>query len=116
MNSIDGTWRSQDSSPTHTLSPVIMHSFSDNNITLETTTTSNDNPEILIELMTPNPQAVDIQEIVRQSLIRTHSALVYIRQHGRPLNKPLYFSDIQEQLEGTGLILNPLGDNTTDTT
>jgi hypothetical protein len=37
-----------------------------------------------------------------------------IRQPGRPLNQPLDFSDIREQLEGTGLILNPLGDNTTD--
>jgi hypothetical protein len=42
--------------------------------------------------------------------------LVCIRQPGRPLNQPLYFSDIQEQLEGTGLLLNPLGDNTIDPT
>jgi hypothetical protein len=64
--------------------------------------------------VTPAPQGADVQEIVRQSLIRTHSALARIRQPGRPLNQPLDFSDIREQLEGTGLLSNPLGDNTTD--
>jgi hypothetical protein len=42
--------------------------------------------------------------------------LARIRQPGRPLNQPLDFSDIREQLEGTGLLSNPLGDNTTDPT
>jgi hypothetical protein len=62
--------------PPHNRSPVVMCSHSDNNVTLETTITSNDNPGILIEPMTPVPQGDDVQEIVRQSLIRTHSALL----------------------------------------
>ena len=65
--------------PPHTRSPVITRSRSDNNVTLETTTTSNDNPEIPIEPVTPVPQGVDVQEIVCQSLIRMHSALAHIR-------------------------------------
>jgi hypothetical protein len=40
--------------------------------------------------------------------------LARIRQPSRPLNQPLDFSDIREKLEGTGLRLDPLGDNTTD--
>jgi hypothetical protein len=40
--------------------------------------------------------------------------LACIRQPSRPLNQPLDFSDIREQLEGTRLRLDPLGDNTTD--
>jgi hypothetical protein len=36
--------------------------------------------------------------------------------NGRPLNQPLYFFDIREQLEGTGLLLNPLGDDTINPT
>jgi hypothetical protein len=39
--------------------------------------------------------------------------LAHIRKPGRPLNQPLYFSDIREKLEGIGLHLDPLGDNTT---
>jgi hypothetical protein len=42
--------------------------------------------------------------------------LARIRQPGRPLNQPLDFSDIREQLEGTGLLLNPLGDDTINPT
>jgi hypothetical protein len=102
--------------PPHTRTPVVTRSHSDNNITLETKTTSNDNPDIPVEPVTPVPQGVDVQEIVRQSLIRTHSALARIRQPGRPLNQPLDFTDIQEQLQGTGLPENPLGGNTTNPT
>ena len=46
--------------PPHTHSPVVMRSCSDNKITLEKTTTSNDNPEIPVELVTPAPQGVDV--------------------------------------------------------
>jgi hypothetical protein len=102
--------------PPHTRTHVVTRSHSDNNVTLETTTTSNDNPDIPVEPVTPVPQGVDVQEIVRQSLIRTHSALAHIRQPGRPLNQPLDFTDIQEQLQGTGLPENPLGGNTTNPT
>ena len=80
--------------PPHTRSLVITRSLSDNNVTFETTTTSNDNPEFPIELVTPVPQGDDIQEIVRRSLIRTHNALAHIRQPGSPLNQPLDFLNI----------------------
>jgi hypothetical protein len=100
--------------PPYTLSSAVTHSLSENNITSETTTTSNNNLEFPVEPVTPATQGADVQEIVCQSLIRTHSALAHIRQPGRPLNQLLNFSDIREQLEGTGLLLNPLGDNTTD--
>ena len=82
-------------------------SRSDDNIVLQEKTTSNDDLRITVEPITPNPPGGDIQEIVRQSLIRTHSALARIRQPGRPLNQPLDFSDIREQLGGTDLTLNP---------
>jgi len=51
--------------PPHTHAPIVMRSHSENNITLETTTTSNDNPDIYIEPVTPVPQGVDVQEIIR---------------------------------------------------
>jgi hypothetical protein len=93
--------------PPHTHSPIVTRSHSDNNVTSQTTTTSNENPQITVEPVTPNPQGSDVQEIVRQSLLRTHGALARIRQPGRPLNQPLDFSDIREKLEGIGLLLNP---------
>jgi hypothetical protein len=82
--------------PPHTCSPVVTCSRSDNNVTLETKTTPINNPDILVEPVTPVPQGVDLQKIVRRSLIRTHSALAHIRQPGRPLNQPLDFTDIQQ--------------------
>jgi type II secretory pathway component PulM len=69
--------------PPHTRSPIVTRSHSDNNVTSQTTTTSNENPQITIEPVTPNPQGSDVQEIVRQSLLRTHSALAHIRQPGQ---------------------------------
>ena len=60
-----------------------------------------------VEPVTPNSPGGDIQDIVRQSLIKTHSALARIRQPNRPLNQPLYFFDIREQLAGTDLTLDP---------
>jgi hypothetical protein len=62
---------------------------------------------ITVEPRTPNPTGGDIQEIVRQSLLRTHSAFVHLRQPNRPLDQPLHFSDIKEQLGGSNLTLNP---------
>jgi hypothetical protein len=92
--------------PPHTRSPVVMHSRSDNNITLETTTTSNDNPEIPIEPVTPVPQGADVQEIVHQSLIRTHSRMLYLicLEELHSLEAPTSFV-FQLQLEGGS---NPL--------
>jgi hypothetical protein len=102
--------------PPHTRSPFVMRSRSDINVTLETTTTSNDNPKIPVEPVILVPQGANVQEIVHESLIRTHSALARIRQPGRPLNQPLDLSDIREQLEGTGLLHNPLSEHTINPT
>jgi hypothetical protein len=65
--------------PPHTHTLVVTRSRSKNNVTLEIETTSDDNPEILVEPVKPAPQGADIQEIVCQSLIRMHSALAHIR-------------------------------------
>jgi hypothetical protein len=88
-------------------SPIVTRSHSNDNIPLQTTTTSTEDPRITIEPATPNPTGGDIQEIVRQSLIRTHSALAHLRQSNRPLDQPLDFYDIREQLGGTNLTVNP---------
>jgi len=94
--------------PPHTCPSIVKRSQSNKKVTSQTITTSNKNPQITIEPVTPNPQGFDVQEIVRQSLLRTHGALARIIQPGWPLNQPLYFYDIREQLEGTGLLLNPI--------
>jgi hypothetical protein len=88
-------------------SPIVTRSHSNDNIPLQTATTSTDDPQITVEPATPNPTGGDIQEIVRQSLIRTHSASARLRQPNRPLDQPLDFSDIREQLGGTNLTVNP---------
>jgi hypothetical protein len=102
--------------PPHTHTPFVMCSFSNTNVTLETKTTSNNNPHIPIEPVTPIPQGIGIQEIICQSLIRNHNALAHIKQPSRPLNQPLDFMDIQEKLQGSSLPKNPLGGNTTNPT
>jgi hypothetical protein len=61
-------------------SPIVTRSHLNDNISPQTTTTSNDDPRITVEPATPNPTGGDIQEIVCQSLIRTHSDLAYLRQ------------------------------------
>jgi hypothetical protein len=94
--------------PPPTCSPIVTRSHSDDNILPQTTTTSNDNTQIIVEPVTPNPPGADVQDIVCQSLIRTHSAFTRIKQLGWPLNQPLDFSDIREKLEGTDLTLNPM--------
>jgi hypothetical protein len=63
---------------------------------------------ITVEPVTPNTMGGDIQQIVRQSLIRTHSAFTHLIQPNRPSDQPLDFSDIREQLGGTNLTLNPI--------
>jgi hypothetical protein len=88
-------------------SPIVTRSHSNDNIIPQTATTSNDDLRITVEPVTPNPIGGDVQEIVRQSLLRTHSAFAHLRQPNRPLDQPLDFSDIREQLGGTNLTLNP---------
>jgi hypothetical protein len=94
---------------------VVMCSRSETNITIETTTTSNDNLDIPIEPVTPLPQGIDVQEIFCQTLIRTQSALYHIRQPGRHFNQPLDLKNIQEQFQGIGLPRSIVGtDNITN--
>jgi hypothetical protein len=88
-------------------SPIVTRSHSNNNIPPQIVTTSTDDRRITVEKVTPNPTGGDIQEIVHQSLIRTHSALARLRQPNRPLDQHLDFSDIREQLGGTNIVVNP---------
>jgi hypothetical protein len=60
-------------------SPIVTRSRSHDNIPLQTTTASTDDPQITVEPATLNPIGGDFQEIVRQSLIKTHSALASLR-------------------------------------
>ena len=64
--------------PNH--SPIVTRSHSKDNIPPQTTTTSNDDLRITVEPVTPNPTGGDIQEIVHQSLLKTHSALARLSQ------------------------------------
>ena len=45
-------------------SPIVTRRHSNNNIPLQTATTSTDDPRITVEPTTPNPTGGDIQEIV----------------------------------------------------
>jgi hypothetical protein len=80
---------------------------SHDNIPLQTTTTSTEDPQITVEPTTLNPTGGDIQEIVRQSLIKKHSDLAHLRQPNHPWGQPLDLSDIREQLGETNLTVNP---------
>jgi hypothetical protein len=79
-------------------------SHSNDNIPPQTTTTSTDDPQITVEPATPNPTGGDIQEIVRQYLIKTHSALASLRRPNCTWGQPLDFYDIREQLGDTNLL------------
>ena len=92
-------------------SPIVTRSHSNDNIPLQTAITSTNDPLIIVEPTTPNPKGGDIQEIVRQSLIITHSALAHLRQPNSLLEQPLDFSHIKEQLGGTNLTVNPTDPN-----
>ena len=73
--------------PPPNCSPIVTRIDSNDNIPLQTITTSNDDPRITVEPATPNPTGGDIQEIVCQSLIRTHSALARLRQPNHLLDR-----------------------------
>ena len=60
-------------------SPIVTRSRSFDSIPSQTTTTSTEDPQITVEPTTPTPTGGDIQEIVRQSLIKTHSSLASLR-------------------------------------
>jgi hypothetical protein len=85
---------------------------SQDNIPPQTTTTSTEDPQITVEPATPNPTGGDLQEIVRQSLIKTHSALASLRRPNRPWGQPLDFSDIREQLGDINPTVNPTDPDT----
>ena len=98
--------------PTPNCSPIVTRIHSFDSIPPQTTTTSTEDPQITVEPATPNPIGGDNQEIVRQSLIKTHSALARLRQPNRSWGQPLDFSDIREQLGDTNLTVNPTDPNT----
>jgi hypothetical protein len=92
-------------------SSIVTRSRSHDNIPLQTTTTSIEDPQITVEPTTPNPTGGDIQEIVHQYLIKKHSALTHLRQPNRLWGQPLDFPDIIEQLGDTNLTVNPSDPN-----
>ena len=98
--------------PPPNLTPIVTRSRSQDNIPLQTATTSSEDPQITVEPTTPNPTGGDTQEIIRQSLIKTHSPLSRLRQPNRPWGQPLDFFDIREQLGDTNLTVNLTDPNT----
>jgi hypothetical protein len=80
---------------------------SQDNIPPQTTTTSTEHPQMTVDPTTPNPTGGDLEDIVRRSLIKTHSALASLRQPNRLWGRTLDFSDIREQLGDTNLTVNP---------
>jgi hypothetical protein len=96
-------------------SPIVTRSHSFDSIPSQTTTTSIEDPQITVELATPNPTGGDIQEIFRQSLIKSHKAFASLRQPNRPWGQPLDFSEVREQLGDINLTVNPTDLNTNPT-
>jgi ribonuclease HI len=96
--------------------PIVTRIRSQDNIPPQTTTTSTEDPQITVEPTTPNPTGGDSQEIVRQSLIKTHSALASLRRPNLPWGQPLDFSDMREQLGDIDLVVNSPDPNTNPAT
>jgi hypothetical protein len=92
--------------------PIVTRSHSQDNIAPQTTTTSTEDPQITVEPTTPNPTGGDIQEIFRQSLIKSHKAFASLRQPHRPWSQPLDFSEVREQLGDIDPTVNPTDSNT----
>jgi hypothetical protein len=93
----------------------VTRSRSQDNIPPQTATTSTEDPQITVELATPNPTGGDFQEIVHQYLIKTHSALASLSQPNHPWGQPLDLSDIREQLGDINLTVNSPDPNTNPT-
>jgi hypothetical protein len=91
--------------------PIVTRSRSQDNIPPQTTTTSTKDPHITVEPATPNPTGGDIQEIFRQSLIKSHKAFASLRQPHRPWNQPLDFSEVRDQLGDIDTTVNPTDSN-----
>jgi hypothetical protein len=94
----------------------VTRSRSQDNIPPQTETTSTEDPQITVELATPNPTGGDIQEIFRQSLIKSHQAFSSLRQPHRPWGQPLDFLEVREELGDIDLTVNPTDPNTNPTT
>jgi hypothetical protein len=92
--------------------PIVTRSHSQDNIPLQTATTSTEDPQITVEPATPNPTGGDIQEIFKQSLIKSHKAFASLRQPHRPWSQPLDFSEVREQLGDIDPTVNPTDSNT----
>jgi hypothetical protein len=92
--------------------PIVTRSHSQDSIPPQTATTSTEDPEITVEPATPNPTGGDIQEIFRQSLIKSHKAFASLRQPHRPWSQPLDFSEVREQLGDIDPTVNPTDPNT----
>jgi ribonuclease HI len=92
--------------------PIVTRSHSQDNIPPQTTTTSIEDPQITVETATPNPTGGDIQEIFRQSLIKSHKAFASLRQPHRPWSQPLDFSEVRDQLGDIDPTVNPTDSNT----
>jgi ribonuclease HI len=92
--------------------PIVTRIHSQDNIPPQTTTTSTEDPQITVEPATPNPTGGDIQEIFRQSLIKSHKAFASLRQPHRPWSQPLDFSEVREQLGDIDPTVNPTDPNT----
>ena len=103
---------SRNTPPPPNRSPIVTRIHSNDNIPLQTTTTSTEDPQITVEPATPNPTGGDLQEIVRQSLIKTHNALASIRRPNRLWGQPLDFSDIREQSGDIGHVVRSLQEAT----
>ena len=97
--------------PPPNCTPIVTTSHSQDNIPPQTTTTSTEDPQITVEPATPNPTGGDIQEIFRQSLIKSHKAFASLRQPDRPWGQPLDFSEVREQLGDINLTVNPTDPN-----
>jgi hypothetical protein len=92
--------------------PIVTRSRLQDNIPPQTTTTSTEDPQITVEPTTPNPTGGDIQEIFRQSLIKSHKSFASLRQPHRPWSQPLDFSEVKEQLGDIDPTVNPTDSNT----
>jgi hypothetical protein len=91
--------------------PIVTRSRSQDNIPPQTATTSTEDPHIAVEPATPNPTGGDIQEIFRQSLIKSHKAFASLRQPHRPWSQPLDFSEVRDQLGDIDATVNPTDSN-----
>jgi hypothetical protein len=67
-------------------SPIVTRIHSFDSTPPQTTTTSTEDPQITVEPTTPNPTGGDIQEIFRQSLIKSHKAFASIDLTVNPTN------------------------------